>query len=43
MCCDICPYYEDCEELGRVRDTCCPDCPDYDGCMGGEIEEEAEE
>ncbi len=44
MCCDICPYYEECEELGKLRDTCCDECPDYDECMiGDEFEEESEE
>ncbi len=39
MCCDICPYYEDCEELGKIKRNCCPDCPDFEECMGKEVEE----
>lgn len=45
MCCDICPYFDECEELGKVKEGCCRECPDYDECMGegyneGEEEEE---
>ncbi|MEO0072207.1 MAG: hypothetical protein ABIK10_02030 [candidate division WOR-3 bacterium] len=36
MCCDVCPYYNDCEETGKCTEKCCPDCPDYDHCMGNE-------
>ncbi|MCX7785088.1 MAG: hypothetical protein N2201_02495 [candidate division WOR-3 bacterium] len=43
MCCDICPYYEECEELGKLRDDCCDECPDYDECMAGGFEEESDE
>lgn len=44
MCCDICPYFDDCQEAEKLRDGCCPECPDYEECMGEErIEEEEEE
>ncbi|MCS7258360.1 MAG: hypothetical protein NZ601_03200 [candidate division WOR-3 bacterium] len=36
MCCDVCPYYEDCEETGKTTNECCPDCPDYENCVGSE-------
>lgn len=42
MCCEICSYYKDCEELGKIKNSCCPDCPSYEECMGGEIEEEVD-
>ncbi len=45
MCCDICPFFEECEELGKVKDSCCSECPDYDECIGegfGKEEEEEE-
>ncbi len=40
MCCNLCPYYEECEEIKKLKEICCPDCPDYEECMGGEVEEE---
>lgn len=45
MCCDICPFFEECEDLGKVKDSCCSECPDYDECIGegfGKEEEEEE-
>lgn len=43
MCCDICPYFDECQEAGKHRDECCPECPDYEECMGEELIEEEEE
>jgi hypothetical protein len=44
MCCDICPYYEECQELDKLQDNCCAECPDYSECIGGEgYEEELDE
>ncbi len=43
MCCEICPYYKDCEDLGKIRQACCPDCPDYGECLGSEVESEGED
>jgi len=40
MCCEICPYYEECKELGKLKDTCCEECPDYYECMGAGLERE---
>jgi len=39
MCCDLCPQYESCDELGELRRECCPQCPDYEECMEEEEEE----
>lgn len=36
MCCDICPYFEECQELDKLQENCCAECPDYADCMGGE-------
>lgn len=36
MCCDICPYYDECEGLGKVKEACCSECPDYQECLGAE-------
>jgi hypothetical protein len=44
MCCDVCPYYEECDELGKTTENCCPECPDYEDCMGSEdLDEDWEE
>jgi hypothetical protein len=44
MCCDICPYYEECQELDKLQENCCAECPDYSECIGGEgYEEELDE
>lgn len=44
MCCEICPSYTNCEELGHFppkrlagpppaeNDLCCISCPDYPSC-----------
>jgi hypothetical protein len=34
MCCDICPYFDECQELGKLQETCCAECPDYNECAG---------
>lgn len=39
MCCEICPEYEDCEKVERLKNYCCEECPDYEACMG-EIRED---
>jgi hypothetical protein len=43
MCCDICPFFDECEELGKVKDSCCSECPDYDECIGEGFKKEEEE
>ncbi len=43
MCCDICPFYDECEETGKIKDKCCPECPDYENCVGAEEDYEEEE
>lgn len=35
MCCDVCPYFDECEELDDLREECCADCPDLSDCQGG--------
>ncbi len=41
MCCDICPYYNECKALNKTRNECCQECPDYEDCT--ELEENEEE
>jgi len=41
MCCDICPYFDECSALNKTRSDCCQECPDYADCM--EFEENEEE
>jgi hypothetical protein len=43
MCCDICPYYEECLELDKFQENCCAECPDYAECSGESYEEVDEE
>ena len=43
MCCDICPFFDECEEIGKVKDSCCSECPDYDECIGEGFNKEDEE
>lgn len=44
MCCDICPYYDECQELDKLQENCCVECPDYNECSGeGFGNEELEE
>ncbi len=39
MCCGICPEYDDCEKLERLKNYCCEECPDYEECIGGARED----
>lgn len=41
ICCDLCPYYDECKVLNKIRDGCCQECPDYEDCI--ELEENEEE
>lgn len=41
MCCDVCPYYDECIALNKTRKECCQECPDYEDCA--ELEEDGEE
>jgi hypothetical protein len=34
VCCDICPYYDECKDLDNLNENCCPECPDYKECSG---------
>ena len=34
MCCDSCPYHDDCSAKNELEDKCCRKCPDYDVCFG---------
>lgn len=43
MCCDICPYFDECEELDELRADCCQECPDYFDCREHASDEELEE
>ena len=47
MCCELCPYSDECEELDEVQDECCPECPDFEDCQsregGGEAREAMED
>jgi hypothetical protein len=45
MCCDICPYFDECQELDKLQETCCVECPDHNECAGEgfETEESGEE
>lgn len=43
MCCDICPYYEECSELEKFQENCCVECPDYAECSGENLENNLEE
>lgn len=43
MCCDICPYYDECQELDKLQESCCGECPDYEECIGANYEQNAEE
>lgn len=44
MCCDICPYYDECQELDKLQEDCCSECPDFNECKGkGQEEDEFEE
>jgi hypothetical protein len=43
MCCDICPYYDECEELEELQEECCPECPDYHDCQEREGAQPPEE
>jgi hypothetical protein len=40
MCCDICPYYDECAELEELQENCCADCPDFADCQDREGIEE---
>lgn len=42
VCCDICPYYDECEELDELQEDCCLECPDYYECQEEEEEESDE-
>jgi hypothetical protein len=33
LCCDICPFYDECEELDELLDECCRECPDFLDCQ----------
>jgi hypothetical protein len=40
MCCDVCPYYDECKKLNKTREECCRECPDYEDCAEfGQTEE----
>jgi hypothetical protein len=36
MCCDICPFYDECEELDELQEDCCRECPDFSDCQAEE-------
>lgn len=40
MCCDICPYYDECHELDNLQENCCAECPDYAECSGEGLQQE---
>ncbi|MEO0076182.1 MAG: hypothetical protein ABIK33_00230 [candidate division WOR-3 bacterium] len=40
MCCDICPFYDECQELDKLDENCCSECPDYSDCQGEKFDEE---
>ena len=42
MCCDICPYYDECDELDELQEECCPECPDFGSCQEPDQEVPAE-
>jgi hypothetical protein len=33
MCCDICPFFDECEELDELQEDCCRECPDFGDCQ----------
>jgi len=33
MCCDSCPYYDDCSANNELEEKCCRKCPDYEVCF----------
>lgn len=33
MCCDICPFFDECEELDELQEECCRECPDFRDCQ----------
>ena len=33
MCCDICPYFDECEDTDELQDDCCRECPEYPDCQ----------
>jgi hypothetical protein len=33
MCCDICPFFDECEELDELQEVCCRECPDFGDCQ----------
>jgi len=43
MCCDICPYFDECEDLDELQEDCCPECPDYHDCQERDAEQSEEE
>jgi len=44
MCCDICPFFDECEELDELQEECCRECPDFGDCQAEDrgSEEESE-
>jgi len=32
MCCDLCPEFEDCEDVAEGPEYCCSRCPEYEDC-----------
>ena len=43
MCCDICPFYDECEELDELQEDCCRECPDFGDCQAEERSSEETE
>jgi hypothetical protein len=33
MCCDICPFFDECEELDELQEDYCRECPDFGDCQ----------
>ncbi|MEO0074949.1 MAG: hypothetical protein ABIK31_02435 [candidate division WOR-3 bacterium] len=36
MCCEVCPYYDECRDMETLNENCCPECPDYEECQANE-------
>lgn len=44
MCCDICPYFDECKDFDKLDENVCPECPDYRECISEkEISEDTDD
>jgi hypothetical protein len=43
MCCDICPFYDECVELDELQENCCRECPDFGDCQSESRDTQEEE